>query len=226
MTALVQYDTRDPAPHAEMRAENRQYCESRGYGYAMLIREQQTAPPWWDKLAAVATVLEEEQHDVVLFLDTDAVVMDRSLDLTTFIPDGKVFAAGAIENGDMNAGVFAVRGDDDGRRFIDEWMSHYDKSKWRAESDGWKPVGEWAGESFEQHALNTRMDRDLIHAYGPEVILHCDHFKTQEGYCLRDIQDFVYGMSVSKIVHFCGGYCNLSEIRHDARTKRIILCRQ
>lgn len=229
MTAVIQYDTRDPTPYENLRRENVDYCRSRGYRYLLMIREHPVSPPWWDKLAAVATVLEEEKHDVVLFLDTDVAVMDRSLDLGEFLPAGKVFAAGAVESGDFNAGVFAVRGDDSGREFMQSWMSHYNPSAWSTDTGMWTCLGEWAGPDFEQYSLNKQMKEShgqVMHAYGPDVILHCDHFRTQDEYCVEDIQKFVDAMSVAKIVHFCGGYRGLAELRHDCRTQRIVLCRK
>jgi hypothetical protein len=97
----------------------------------------------------------------VLWLDTDAVIINQEKRLEDFFKEDKSFVACSdrpsflqIISGPFNAGVWLVKNDRAGREIMDEWMDKYDSKKWFLENGKWKTHGPWAGVDYEQGAFS------------------------------------------------------------------------
>ena len=125
-------------------------------------------PPAWSKVALIRRLL--DQHELVLWLDADTVVMRSDRDIAEELPDDRFMAmvehtVGGKAN--PNTGVMVIRSGEEARRFFDEvWEStQYLNHRWWEQAAvmhllGYDPdTGERARES-EWH--------DRIHWLGKE----------------------------------------------------------
>lgn len=230
--AIVQYDTREACKDGELVKENTQFCEASGYDHLFILGSLEELPPYWGKVLAVREVARSGRYDYVLFLDTDAVVMDHSLRVESLFEDDSCFVAGGPDG--VNAGVYAIKCDDDGLAILEDWASRYKPSEWsfhpqeKTAKHQWKTTaGVWAGPGYEQHSLNEFVipnHRSKVRNVGPDVFLHCDSIRTsQSAFNCFDFQVFVSAMRTAKIVHFCCNFGVLSCLRHKARAGEVVL---
>lgn len=232
-TAVVQFDTRESARSSELVKQNTEFCQSAGYDHLFVSGTLEELPPYWAKVFAVRNVAASGRYDSILFLDTDAVVMDESLRMDDLFREGGHFVAGGP--GKMNAGVFAVKCNRHGLAILEDWASCYDPSDWTFSPHKetaklkWRTKGgEWAGPGYEQHALNevvVRRHSGEISNLGVETFLHCDSVTewNEAGTRIRAFQSFAAAMRVSKVVHFCCEFMYLAPMRHKIRAGKAVL---
>jgi predicted RNA-binding Zn-ribbon protein involved in translation (DUF1610 family) len=225
--AMIQFDTRDDHEFDELVSQNLQYCVAAGYDHKMFGGNDLDIPPYWAKVAVCDAVAESGEYDAILFVDTDAVVMDFGFRIEDVLSSHSMAVSGA--NGSANAGVFAIRCGDTGRSILKDWMSRYSRDDWdRTQSNEWscKTCG-WAGAAYEQGSLNDLVIpkfRESVVDVGWESFLHCDHLRERPNELyVPDFQRFVIAMRTAKVVHFCRAYKVLVPVRHKARLGLIAL---
>lgn len=121
-------------------------------------------PPWWAKVAALQRHLEDAE--IVLFLDTDAVLaslgcgvvevqalLEGGVELIT-APDPDIWSGAS----GFNAGIIIIKSSPLMRQMVDFWMSLYNRTTWTRTAphavdhcpDEWSTTTRWAGPDFEQ----------------------------------------------------------------------------
>jgi hypothetical protein len=99
---------------------------ARRHGYDLHLRATVPAtgrPPAWAKIPLMRELL--ESYDTVLWLDSDLVIVDPREDLPA--PPFMALVEHVTKEGRMpNSGVWALRGGDDARRFLDEIWAQED----------------------------------------------------------------------------------------------------
>lgn len=233
-TVVVQFDTREEEVHCELANQNREYAAQAGYAYEFIKGDIREINPFWGKVKACLKVAESGQYDRMLFLDSDAAVMDFGFRVEPTL-SGQVLFAGSGTGG-FNAGIFAMNLGDEGTAFLREWMGHYKQDAWWTNGKEWKTTGKWAGPDYEQGSLNMFVtpnygSRTLD--VGWKTFLHCDHHRTllrddpHEGGAknlgLKELQLFARAMAGAKVVHFCGRYKFLIPFRWSAFEGRLVL---
>lgn len=205
---VLQYDTRSWSSKDEMVHHNTRYAQAAGYEHRIEIGDPAKMPPWWGKVSAVLEFAKTKDFDAILFIDTDAAVMDWSLRVEELV-QGDVLFAGSGVSGSYNTGVFAIRCNHDGIRMLEEWMGLYDQGLWRFEDGLWRTNGNWAGTHYEQGSFNASIAPrywERIKDVGWKTFLHCDHHRTAVQPTIRDLQRFVAAMSQTRVIHLCGLY--------------------
>jgi len=223
--AVVQFDTRKDHAFQELVDQNIEYCKGSGAEHVMATGGS-GIPPYWGKVRACLAVAESGNYDAALFLDTDAVVMDFSMQIGDLLKEGVIFTAGG--NAKFNAGAFAVRCNQDGVSFLKEWMSCYRERDWELSGSKWKCLnGGWAGIAYEQGSLNELIVpkyKDSVATAGWETFLHCDSIREKpDDLYVPDFQKFANAMRRAGVVHFCGQYKVLIPVRKIAREGRLAL---
>jgi len=151
--AIVQYDNRsdqDLGAMGDLIKINADYAKKHGYSHTF-DRAVYELPPYWIKVLIVLDAL-NQGFDIVLWIDSDAVVHDRERKIETFFEGDELF----VYSSDcgtwpevFNAGIFFVK--QKGKYLIEEWKALYDENMWFKEPEYWRHcVGRWAGEAFEQ----------------------------------------------------------------------------
>jgi len=223
--AVVQFDTREDSQHSELVSQNMQYARHAGYSHDFVTHAEPGLPPYWGKVLACLGLAERGECEAILFLDTDAVVMDFDFRVESLLADGTAFAASGSRAGSVNAGIFAVHCRH-GIELLNEWMDMYDPSRWHYRDGRWRCDGEWAGEDYKQGALNRLLPKyeSVVKQVGWRTFMHCDHHRIDgDALCVRDFQAFVAAMRESAVVHFCRAYSSLIPHRWTAREGRLVL---
>jgi hypothetical protein len=170
--AVLQYDNRKlDNDFEELTKRNREYAKKHGYEYVFKKTGYDYLPPYWAKVKIAQELLRERipgtntrRYKGILWVDTDAVIVDNKKLLEDFLkpeksfvasPDPKTFAQIGI--GPFNAGIWLVRNDRNGREIIQEWMDRYNSNKWFLEKGKWVTQGVWAGENYEQGAFSKHI---------------------------------------------------------------------
>jgi hypothetical protein len=173
---ILQYDNRKLDNNFEdLMKHNQDYAKKQGYEYVYKRTGYDYLPPYWAKVKIAQELIEEEipgtntkRYKGVLWLDTDAVIIDQNKRLEHFLKPGKSFVASSDatpfpeeDKAPFNAGVWLVRNDQNGQEIIQEWMDKYDSNKWFLEKGKWATRGVWAGENYEQGAFS----KHILHKY-------------------------------------------------------------
>ena len=163
--AVVQFDTRSPEQLGELLVlvhRNRAYAERHGYDHHFLDHAPFDLPVYWQKPSLCRHVL-QAGYDLVLWLDTDAVVHDLGRPAETLFEGDEAMAASGDNpfwSSPFNAGVFAVRGPQ-GMALMARWEGLFAGTAWSRTDTAWICRGEWAGPDFEQGAFVARLAPQL-----------------------------------------------------------------
>jgi len=92
----------------------------------------------------------------ILWLDTDAVIVQPNRTLDSFFSDTDnkhmVISRDTVKwgHGEFNAGVWIIKNSDEGRQLMKEWMETYQPDTWWLENGVWKSSGPWSDFTYEQ----------------------------------------------------------------------------
>jgi hypothetical protein len=106
------------------------------HGYQLDLREQaldEERPPAWSKVALIRRLL--DQHELVLWLDADTVVVRGDRDIADELPGDRFMAMvqhTVAGKANPNTGVMVIRAGDEARRFFAEvWdQTQYLNHRW------------------------------------------------------------------------------------------------
>jgi len=163
--AVLQYDNRLLDNNFdELVRRNRAYAKRHGYEYIYKKTGYDYITPYWAKVKITNELMREQipgtntkRYKGVMWLDTDAVIIDHKKTLDEFFKEGKSFVTCPDPpwfNSPFNAGIWIVKNDKVGREIISEWMGKYDSTKWFLENGKWKTHGIWSGVDYEQGAFS------------------------------------------------------------------------
>lgn len=232
---LLQFDSRKQIPHPELISQNLEFSKQAGYEYSLLQECDESMPPYWAKIFACLSICESTARpDAILFVDTDAVVMDFDFRVDSLLPSGgeKFFAANGFDGG-VNVGVFCLLCDDRGVAMLKRWCGLYSADNWSFLDGAWRSTGEWADETYEQGALNSYVLPDIrsgVLTPSEKAFLHCDHVShypkgtlITKDLLLEMYRNFASLMQDAQIAHFCGHFKSLIPIRHKLREGSVVL---
>jgi hypothetical protein len=155
--AVLQFDTRPPEQLGELMVlvqRNRAYAARHGYEHLFIGEARFDLPVYWQKPSLAREVL-EAGYDLVLWLDTDAVVHDLDRPVDALFEGAETMAASGdnpLWSSPFNAGAFAVRGPQ-GAALMARWAALFAGTAWARTETAWICRGEWAGPDFEQGAF-------------------------------------------------------------------------
>lgn len=204
--AIVQYDDRprEQIEHVRFLSKlNAIYAKRRNYRYFFHDHLAAELPPYWAKVALVLRYL-EQGFDIVLWLDSDAVIHDFSRGVESLFAHGATFVYAPDcpkWGGVFNAGVFAATSA--AEPMIREWLSRYRARDWRRKGGRWLSKGPWAGETYEQGAFVAF----VMPKYSER--LHCLDWKVLQS---------PFPLPESFTLHFAGGFLSNAMIYLSALT--------
>jgi hypothetical protein len=188
--AIVQFDDRndqDLGPLQVLIARNGDYAKAHGYHHVFTRRPETDVPPYWYKPHLVEKYL-LSGFDVVVWLDSDAVVHDFSVPIESFFATGEAFVfsgnlpiwkAGSL----FNSGIFFCKGEF-GLKLMREWRSLYPAHLWEKRGTEWIcKDSRWGGPAYEQGAFADH----LLPKYRNDPVFRQLSWKTlQNPYPLKD----------------------------------------
>lgn len=137
-----------------------QYADYHGYKYRFLSKFDSPLPVYWKKLHWMQQVMEENECDFVLWLDSDTMIPNPRVPLSTIVnhePSASIYIAKDYPYLSISAfcaGIFLVRNNSIGREFVADCLeSSVNNPKCLVDD---KPAlnGLWAGECYEQGVMN------------------------------------------------------------------------
>lgn len=153
--AIVQFDSRPPDALgflAPLIVRNSHYAKQHGYEHFFVSRLGMDIPPFWAKPHVVMFYL-KSGYDIVLWLDTDAVVHDLAMPVTRFFVGDEVFIYASdnpVWRSSFNAGVFICKGIV-ALDLMLEWAALYQPDQWEKHENDWRcRDARWAGPAYEQ----------------------------------------------------------------------------
>jgi hypothetical protein len=164
----------------------RDYARQHGYRFiCQRGRLDPTRSAMWNKTPAVRKALRESGCDWVLWIDADAVILNRAIrieDLIARLPEGR-WAGFATDGNGLCAGVFLLKNCDWSLRFIDTLDFLGDINSEEAYGDGARA---------EQNSVKGLMKHfrsisDRIHLFEQNVMNSYEH--------TRQIGDFILHLS-------------------------------
>ena len=133
----------------------KKYCEKHQYIYKFESTPVPDLPPYWVKVKKVKELLDSNQYQGILWLDTDALIVDSERTLSSFFINASISMivsrdSVAFSHGPFNAGVWIVKNDAHGRDIMSDWMNLYNPNDWTKENGKWTSSGAWSGDTYEQ----------------------------------------------------------------------------
>jgi hypothetical protein len=144
---VVQYDDRKNIPpnlDKLLKINKKLILEDTTADYLFINEPSNDLPPFWKKVQIIKEFLETKNYKYVMWLDTDATIINLHKKLLNFIEN-------LIENKDMlisndmppwtsdnfNAGVWIVKNTNNGKKIMEEWLKNYRKDLWSKQGGKW-----------------------------------------------------------------------------------------
>ncbi len=131
------------------RERNAEYCKLHNFDFACTVSEpaHPVTDGGWEKIAMIQQAM-QEGYDFIVWLDSDAMIYDKSVDLRNACNIGKIGACWhrIPQLHHWNVGVLYIHNTPETRKFIDEWYASYPAPK-----DGWFEQG-----VFNRMAMNCK----------------------------------------------------------------------
>lgn len=168
---ILQYDNRPLSDSMRESVEiNRRYAKKHNYKH-YLFSDDYFLPPYWVKVALTQRLLDAKDPQTghplfkgVMFLDTDAIIVDHDKSLDDFAGQRRPFIAGPDitygqnpSDAPFNAGVFIVKNTEPAKDLLKDWMSAYNPKDWFLRDGKWSTPSRWAGPAYEQGSFVERI---------------------------------------------------------------------
>ena len=131
---LAQFFTPNVSYGEFSKAINEKYCQEKGYTYHLEPDEQKIRSgldgraPTWYKPKLLLEVLETRNPDYVMFLDADAIVLNKNHYIEDFIIEGiDILAADDHGPSKLNAGVFIIKNTPWAKEYLQKWWDICDE---------------------------------------------------------------------------------------------------
>nr|QBK91384.1 MAG: galactosyl transferase GMA12/MNN10 family protein [Pithovirus LCPAC302] len=169
---MVSGDNRESDDIALLKQINQEYCNRNGYDFKFydqsnMSRGMDQYCPYWRKVKYVHDFMcNNKLYEYLMWIDSDACFHDHDFRIENFFSAKDIIFVMSRDNskytGEFNAGVWAIKNNKKGRRFIKKWLSLYNPNKWykrRKFNDQLEWVCKdfifpciWAGKYYEQGA--------------------------------------------------------------------------
>ena len=116
-------------------------------------------PVYWKKIQFIFEILQNEDCDYVLWLDSDAFITDDTIPLESLIelsPNSSIFIGKDLTFNIFPpycAGVFMIKNDEFGKNFLSDCINTYINSDCK-DGNKYSLKGAWAGDCYEQGVMN------------------------------------------------------------------------
>lgn len=157
--AIVTLETRESEMLFIHNKNIEEYCKIHGYTYIFTnsYENKLKLPIYWKKIQLVKEILENNNFDYVLWLDSDTLIIDKSIPLEVILEEDKSIYMGKDMNSELNlnAGVFIIKNNRIGLSFLNECIELYiNRDKCKDEFGNYSLNGKWSGECYEQGIMN------------------------------------------------------------------------
>ena len=174
---IVTYMDRAEKYYEYTKILNQRYCDAHGYRFFHFEKSEfDDMPPWWRKVFLVREVMRKNPDvDIVMWMDSDAAFTHNTHWRLEDILDPKssVHVSQDVDHErhnknprHPNAGTWAVRNDERGRKFLDAWYQAYEPTQWCKDCTkmfqygDWKTDSSWGLGNFEQGVLLDMVMKD------------------------------------------------------------------
>jgi hypothetical protein len=154
--AMLQIENRKNDYYEWCIKKNKAYCDKHEIDHILMRQGPINLPPYWYKVFVFLDLMNQNKHDIICWMDSDAYVHDVKYDLRNFFNTGSHTMITAPDppgmGSDFMAAVYMCRNDPQGRQIFQEWTKYFDPRKWVKINGSWKYIGHgnWAGIDYEQ----------------------------------------------------------------------------
>jgi len=188
----------------------KKYCKQHSYEFVNLKYPKHIMSPYWIRVDALIKLLQQYPKDTIfVYVDLDTCInphwFDKSLDdmLSSLDTDNTYdiyVGKEPMPTRILNSGVIILRNTDWTQDLLQEWRSRYDPNcwfrrngKWVCEQNGRKCA--WAGDQYEQGALNNIYRENWNNTQSHMAILHSDVISNNFRRCSRS---YIYHLMTQK----------------------------
>lgn len=137
------------------------YCKLHDYTYLFkdIYNNELNLPIYWKKIQLVLELLNSDKYEYVMWMDSDTIICDMDIKLENILSekDKSIFIGKNLIttlSKDYNAGVFIIKNDIIGKRFLNDCIDTY-LSRYECLDKGiYRLIGDWAGRCYEQGIMN------------------------------------------------------------------------
>jgi ABC-type sugar transport system permease subunit len=157
------------------------YVKLHNYRYIFKDNYQSELPLYWWKLQVILEIFNEYGKDVdyVMWMDSDTIICHPEIPLELLLnlsKNSSTFIGTDWEKKTLNAGIFIVKNDQDGKYFLNECLYLYMNSIKCNKSGKFTLDGRWAGRCYEQgmmnHLLNSSKYRKMWYKIPLEFLIN------------------------------------------------------
>lgn len=211
--AIVTLETRNSEMLSIHNNNIQEYCKLHDYVYIFknTYENKLKLPIYWKKLQLVKDILENNDFDYVLWMDSDTLINDMTISLENILESNYSIYMGKDLNTkfNLNAGVFVIKNDKVGLKFLTECIEVYiNRDSCKDEFGNYALNGEWSKECYEQGVMNELIKTKYF-----------NNFKLLDEYIV--LNTFIPN-TTSFILHLCGGIERNREEKRNIAFRHII----
>lgn len=153
---FVTYDDRSKEEYVQIHNNNiLDYCKKYGYNYKFYDKKKINLNNYWYKIYLVLKELENNNYDYVIWLDSDTIILDFTIDIKDIInsynSDIFVVDDNISVHENINAGIFIIKNNDVGKQFLKDCLNSLKPMCVRKDNS---LNGKWARTCYEQGIMN------------------------------------------------------------------------
>jgi hypothetical protein len=136
-----------------------EYCNLHNYTYIFKnsYENKLNLPIYWKKIQLVKDLIENNNFEYVIWMDSDTLIIDKSLKIEDILYNKYSIYMGKDMNSkfNLNAGVFIIKNDDIGVSFLNECINVYvNRDSCKDKFGNYALNGEWSKDCYEQGVMN------------------------------------------------------------------------
>lgn len=176
---IISADNRISEDITLLKNINQKYCDINGYDFKFYDNDDitkvndngcslyQSYPPYWWKVKMVYDMMINSDYDYLMWIDSDACFHNHTISVESLFQKNKIFIMSKDNpkyTSQFNAGIWMVKNNKIGKRFMKSWLNKYEPSRWYRKNNSWVckyhflPCA-WSGFYYEQgagyHLMNS-----------------------------------------------------------------------
>lgn len=167
--AIVTLETRNSEMLNIHNKNIKDYCKLHNYTYIFKksYENKLKLPIYWKKIQLVKELLETNNYDYVLWMDSDTLIIDESITIESLLDNSSIYMGKDMKSKfNLNAGVFLIKNNNIGLKFLSDCINVYiNRDNCKDKFGNYALNGEWSKGCYEQGIMNELIKTEYFNNF-------------------------------------------------------------